>query len=885
MPKAPQNKEFFKDVDSLLDFIDVYLYGCYTPQNIEKNPLEKSLSSFYKTQRIIQNLIPESDADSKSLTLNEDSYINYSNPFSWVYGLYAINPKEIYSYFEILKNLGSHQAGEWVQRGKDILRNTDPVKLKFRLDTLRNGQIIKEKIENPTSPKPRYFYQLIPPVLNRPEPEWKFDELEKGEILLAVEFYKNIYPISFTGTLIAHKLRKALHTSLKSAIFDDEFSCFYFPYTHNKRLLNDSRVMAILWAKQKKCLISFDYNGKHYLAAPLALLPQNRTGIDQVLCMANELFEEPQETKGPSKSQTLSKSPIYRFSNNATHKIMYNLNYMRNLTVEDPHSPHNGKLQNLKICSIDKVKNKTVFQPSNGIFVKIKVRIFYSNEGGKDPYLKKIESIIGSYDMYNVDSNVMDISFKWPKGQLMELAAMLSIFGANVQILSSGTKIISYNVDPLLERMKENTSKALGRYKEPQKGATINWKKSNIKISLLNEFSSIITLNLYDLLRTIKINDEFTVTQFKEFLKSGISITKGKIPYRPYDDQAYGTMCQKIIDEFEFIQSKNTHKYKIFMNKNILPLPEINSFGEVSFLKNMAHDESFSFLLSNGVRKKLQKILEKEESLLSERDWQRNVQTSSIQNQLRKIMESFLKEKVLSITTDSQTYDFIPCKLQYDEIFHNFHLIGKNAQSEKFERIPVDKISAISITDTPIPIIIKRNFMDYLEQNSQKSYGVFKSYLDPNIQNRPYWNPITQKPYQNINKKRGPHEKLHFTLKLFDARNSVPRCYALFSGCRKEVTIDDDGVYTMTIYYYKFDEEEMIQRILSLTQYAIVESPGKIKQKVIRELQKMQAYYTNIRTQSKPQEKLEKQAHSSIGDHQKADITTGTNPKLDKPMD
>ena len=72
------------------------------------------------------------------------------------------------------------------------------------------------------------------------------------------------------------------------------------------------------------------------------------------------------------------------------------------------------------------------------------------------------------------------------------------------------------------------------------------------------------------------------------------------------------------------------------------------------------------------------------------------------------------------------------------------------------------------------------------------------------------------------------------TLLLNLKNNAAERAFFLFAPYDKEASFDEEnGVYTLTVFYYDFDEQEMIGQILSLGSAARVLAPEKMRQEII----------------------------------------------------
>lgn len=60
------------------------------------------------------------------------------------------------------------------------------------------------------------------------------------------------------------------------------------------------------------------------------------------------------------------------------------------------------------------------------------------------------------------------------------------------------------------------------------------------------------------------------------------------------------------------------------------------------------------------------------------------------------------------------------------------------------------------------------------------------------------------------------------------------RAFFLFAPYDKEAVFDEEsGLYTLTVFYYDFDEQEMLEQILSLGSAAVVLTPEAMRQKII----------------------------------------------------
>lgn len=83
------------------------------------------------------------------------------------------------------------------------------------------------------------------------------------------------------------------------------------------------------------------------------------------------------------------------------------------------------------------------------------------------------------------------------------------------------------------------------------------------------------------------------------------------------------------------------------------------------------------------------------------------------------------------------------------------------------------------------------------------------------------------------------------TLEVYKANNGIERTFYLFSCFkRKSQYIKEEDRYILTIYYYFYEEMEVIHRILSLGKSVKVLSPGYIQGEVVKRIKKALEKYS-----------------------------------------
>lgn len=90
--------------------------------------------------------------------------------------------------------------------------------------------------------------------------------------------------------------------------------------------------------------------------------------------------------------------------------------------------------------------------------------------------------------------------------------------------------------------------------------------------------------------------------------------------------------------------------------------------------------------------------------------------------------------------------------------------------------------------------------------------------------------------YKQLRENKRCKEPIVFQVK--DKRQAMERCFMTFSSFERTSKIIKDNVYEITLYYYTFQEEEIIRKILSLGSYITVLEPSKIREKIIERVKK-----------------------------------------------
>ena len=93
---------------------------------------------------------------------------------------------------------------------------------------------------------------------------------------------------------------------------------------------------------------------------------------------------------------------------------------------------------------------------------------------------------------------------------------------------------------------------------------------------------------------------------------------------------------------------------------------------------------------------------------------------------------------------------------------------------------------------------------------------------------------------KNLKEKKYCEEPV--TIMLKDKRGAMERCFMSFSSFERSSKLIDTNTYEVDIYYYTFQEDDVISKIISLGPYVIVKGPERIRNTVIEKIKKAYEY-------------------------------------------
>ena len=238
------------------------------------------------------------------------------------------------------------------------------------------------------------------------------------------------------------------------------------------------------------------------------------------------------------------------------------------------------------------------------------------------------------------------------------------------------------------------------------------------------------------------------------------------------------------------------------------PIKNLTTDAHLAWLKSMLLDPECDFIISNELRVKLLKNLIHTESLINSNSIsiikEQGDKLLQIENatKLSIIWQALCEHKMLSYKYLDRAGSIhkgvaAPCRLEYDFAQHRIRLILWLQAENRAVKLNVNRLQQISLSNLTYGHEVEASFNQFLSNS-----------------------------------------KTSVTIQLLPKYNAVDRCFSIFSSYDKQAIYDEDNdSYTLIITYYHFDEEEIIDYILSLGAAVVVTEPLHLRNKIIQRLQ------------------------------------------------
>ncbi|MBQ9479458.1 MAG: WYL domain-containing protein [Selenomonadaceae bacterium] len=236
------------------------------------------------------------------------------------------------------------------------------------------------------------------------------------------------------------------------------------------------------------------------------------------------------------------------------------------------------------------------------------------------------------------------------------------------------------------------------------------------------------------------------------------------------------------------------------------PLGTLIGSTELSWLKTMLMADEFSFLLPPDVRARLLARLKDVEPLYRADAWRKlrfqrsgEVPRGILYGSTLRLIVAALSERKKLRAADKI---LIPCRLEYDPFDDRYAAIVWDEQSDRAEKIFVERLIDLRLLDDNIPADVEERLQDFYRRH-----------------------------------------RTEISLQLNDTRNAVERCFAAFGSYDKRARLQDDGSYFLNVSCLDLDEQEVFDKIISLGAAVTVLAPEHFRRRVIERLRAIAQLY------------------------------------------
>ena len=286
-------------------------------------------------------------------------------------------------------------------------------------------------------------------------------------------------------------------------------------------------------------------------------------------------------------------------------------------------------------------------------------------------------------------------------------------------------------------------------------------------------------------------------------------------------DKEFKTFEGMILNEYEdeklnLLKEENNKYYTVLNNRNPVPVKVRFSKLEKMWLKGMLEDKRVQGLLGKEILYKLQKSLINVYEGTNEVIEFTNKNKSNFEYDLKKLNRDFftilkaIKEEKTVIYTniDREGNEYkdkhaVPLRIEY------------SLKDDKF------RVSMYSI-EGKRPILVNFNTLKEI-MIAEEEFKFTREELIKKIKKNKY----CEEPK---------------TIVIKDVRGAMERFFMSFSSFERSSRALDDNNYEIDIYYYIFQEDDVISKIISLGPYGTIKKPERIKEYVIERVKKAYEY-------------------------------------------
>lgn len=269
-------------------------------------------------------------------------------------------------------------------------------------------------------------------------------------------------------------------------------------------------------------------------------------------------------------------------------------------------------------------------------------------------------------------------------------------------------------------------------------------------------------------------------------------------------------------DRLNLLTEENDKFYPIIKNNKSLALSVRLSTIEKQWLKSMISDDMVRELLGEEIINKLENKLANVESISKDVIEKTNKITydkknySVLKDKFFLLIDSIKRNKIIKYTSvDKMGNEYkdilaLPIRIDYSLKDENIRVSVYSLVEKRSIMLLLSNVKEIEILED-MQVDIKRS--DIIDNLKQKKYC-----------------------------------KEPIVLEVTDIKGAMARCFMGFSSYERSTRSLGDNKYEVKIFYYTFNKDEMIRKILTLGPYVVVKSPENIRNDIIDILEKRVLY-------------------------------------------
>lgn len=267
------------------------------------------------------------------------------------------------------------------------------------------------------------------------------------------------------------------------------------------------------------------------------------------------------------------------------------------------------------------------------------------------------------------------------------------------------------------------------------------------------------------------------------------------------------------IDNFNFLEEREGKYYSILNNQDSIPLKVRFSKLEKSWLNGMIKEPVVQALLGKDILEKLEaalidvkkgsnEVIEFTNKVKSDVD----VDLEKMSRDFYAILEGIINEKpILYSNVDKNGNEYnnqlaLPIRIEYSLKDDKFRASIYSLEEQRSVMVNLHTLKEVKIAQN-VNSEIKRE--DVLKKLKEKKYS-----------------------------------EIPITIELEDIRGAMERCFMSFSSFERNSRNISENKYEIDIYYYTFEEDEVIRKIMSLGPYVKVKSPDRVRDIVIDKIKR-----------------------------------------------